>query len=129
MILSIAEGVHTIKFSLSGFKDWEKDINVLADQELSYDVSLTPGKATQVEATTGILLVRSEPSGAIVYVDGIEKGTATLQMADIGVGDYEIRVEKNLYYTYSNIVNTVNKRIYRRIYKDCSFIRFHKIFI
>lgn len=103
--LSIAEGMHTIKFSLSGFKNWEKEINVLANQELSYDVSLTPGSSTQVEATTGILVVRSEPIGATVYVDGIEKGTTTLQITDIGVGDHEIRVEKNLYYSYSEIVN------------------------
>ncbi len=103
--LSIAEGVHTIKFSLSGFKDWEKEINVMADQKLSYDVSLTPGSSTQVEATTGILVVRSEPTGATVYVGGIEKGTTTLQITDIGVGDHEIRVEKNLYYSYSEIVN------------------------
>ena len=105
VILSIAEGAHTIKFSLSGFKNWEKEINVLANQELSYDVSLTPGISTQVEATTGILVVRSEPIGATVYVDGIEKGTTTLQITDIGVGDHEIRVEKNLYYSYSEIVN------------------------
>ena len=103
--LSIAEGMHTIKFSLSGFKNWEKEINVLANQELSYDISLTPGSTTQVEATTGILVVRSEPIGATVYVDGIEKGTTTLQITDIGVGDHEIRVEKNLYYSYSEIVN------------------------
>ena len=103
--LSIAEGMHTIKFSLSGFKNWEKEINVLANQELSYDVSLTPGSSTQVKATTGILVVRSEPIGATVYVDGIEKGTTTLQITDIGVGDHEIRVEKNLYYSYSEIVN------------------------
>ena len=105
VILSIAEGAHTIKFSLSGFKNWEKEINVLANQELSYDVSLTPGISTQVEATTGILVVRSEPIGATVYVDGIEKGTTTLQITDIGVGDHEVRVEKNLYYSYSEIVN------------------------
>ena len=103
--LSIAEGMHTVKFSLSGFKDWEKEINVLADQELSYDVSLTSGMATQVEATTGILVVRSEPTGAAVFVDGVEKGTTTLQMTDIGVGDHEIRIEKNLFYSYSEIVN------------------------
>ena len=105
VILSIAEGVHTIKFTLSGFKDWEKEINVMADQELSYDVPLTPGSATQVEATTGILLVRSDPNGATVYVDGIEKGATLLQIADIGVGDHEIRLEKNLYYGYTEITN------------------------
>jgi hypothetical protein len=38
-------------------------------------------------------------------VGGIEKGTTTLQITDIGVGDHEIRVEKNLYYSYSEIVN------------------------
>jgi len=105
IILSIAEGNHSIKFSLSGYQDWEKEFNVLADKEMTYDVMLTPGRSTQVEATTGILLVRSEPSHATVYVDGIEKGSSTLQLADIGTGDHEIRIEKNLYYTYTEIVN------------------------
>ncbi|MDP7036372.1 MAG: PEGA domain-containing protein [Candidatus Marinimicrobia bacterium] len=103
--LSIAEGEHTIKFSLSGFRDWEKDVNVIAEQELTYDVVLPSGKATKIEASTGILIVRSEPSGATVYVDGIEKGPSTLQITDIGVGDHEIRLEKNMYYTYTEIVN------------------------
>jgi len=105
VILSIAEGMHTIKFSLTGFKDWIKEFNVLADEEMTYNVKLTPGKATQVEATTGILIVRSEPDGATVFVDGIEKGPSILQITDIGVGDHEIRVEKNMYYTYTEIVN------------------------
>ncbi|MBT6710306.1 MAG: PEGA domain-containing protein [Candidatus Marinimicrobia bacterium] len=104
VVLSIAEGPHTIKFSLSSFKDWEKNFNVLANEEMTYDVKLIPGIAAKVDATTGILLVRSTPSDAPVFVDGIEKGMTTLQIIDIGVGDHEIRVEKNLYYAYTEIV-------------------------
>jgi len=105
VILSIAEGKHTIKFSLSGFKDWEKEINVMADEQMTYDVKLMPGSSTKVEATTGILLVRSEPTGATVYVDGIEKGTTLFQNADIGAGEHEIRVQKNMYHPYTEILN------------------------
>ncbi|MBT3299547.1 MAG: PEGA domain-containing protein [Candidatus Marinimicrobia bacterium] len=104
VVLSIAEGLHTIKFSRSSFKDWEKKFNVIANEEMTYDVKLIPGIAAKVEATTGILLVRSEPGDASVYVDGIEKGMTTLQITDIGIGDHEIRVEKNLYYAYTEIV-------------------------
>lgn len=105
VVFSIAEGLHTIKFSLSGYNDWEKEINVMAEQELSYNIKLTPGKATRIVASTGILIVRSDPSSATVYVNGIEKGLSTLQIPDIGVGDLEIRIEKNMYYTYKEIVS------------------------
>ena len=105
VILSIAEGSHTVKFSLSGYKDWEKEFNVLADEQITYDVKLMPGSSTKVEATTGILLVRSDPDGSTVFVDGIEKGTTLFQNADIGAGEHEIRVQKNMYHPYTEILN------------------------
>lgn len=102
--LSIAEGNHTIKFSLKGFKDWEKEINVLADEELNYDVNLQSGKAIEQDVTTGILIVRSEPADAVVYIDGVEKGNTLLQITDIGIGTHEIRIEKNLFHTFTEMV-------------------------
>ena len=105
VLLSIAEGPHTIRFSSDGFKDWEKDINVLGDQELSFDVAMKKGTSKAEKASTGILLVRSSPSQATVFVDGIEKGSTLLQITDIGVGEHEIRIEKNLYYSHSEKIN------------------------
>jgi len=105
VILSIVEGIHTIKFSQSNFNDWEKEIYVLADEQLIYDVVLEPGKQSAVVADTGILLVRSDPTEAVVFIDGIEKGKTLLQVIDIGVGSHEVRVEKNLYHNYTEIVN------------------------
>ncbi|MBC8214170.1 MAG: PEGA domain-containing protein [Candidatus Marinimicrobia bacterium] len=102
--LSLSEGQHSIKFSLSGFSDWEKGINVLADEQMSYDVELLSGITKTAEASTGILLVHSEPQNATVFVDGVEKGKTLLQITDIGVGEHTIKVVKNLYYDYTEIV-------------------------
>ena len=103
--LSLAEGAHHIRFTLDGFNDWEKDVNIMVDEQIPYNVEMVSGiSGRKEEVTTGILLVRSEPSNANVYVDGVEKGTTLLQMADIGVGEHEIRIEKSLYYSYSEIV-------------------------
>jgi len=103
--LSLAEGNHNIKLSLDGYKDWEKSVNIIADETLEYSAELVSGFATSSEnITTGILLVRSEPSDAKVFVDGVEKGHTLLQIADIGIGEHEIRIEKKLYYPYTEIV-------------------------
>ena len=104
--LSLAEGTHNITFKLDGYRDWEKEFNILSDQVIPYDVEMVPGTSqTQEINVTGILLVRSEPINAKVFVDGVDKGVTLLQLTDIGVGEHEIRLEKNLYYSYSEIVN------------------------
>ena len=103
--LSLTEGIHHIKFSKDGYKDFEKEVNILPNEELNYNVELKIGSSRkQEEILTGILMVRSEPSNAIVFVDGVEKGITLLQIADIGIGEHEIRIEKNLYYPYAEIV-------------------------
>jgi len=101
--LSISEGSHIVKFSLSGYNDWKKEINILADKQVSYDIELTSGMSTDVKASTGILLVDSNPPDATVFIDGIEKGTTMYQTTNIGIGEHEIRLEKNLYYPYIEI--------------------------
>ena len=102
----LSEGTHKIKFSLSGYHDWEKEISVISGEQLVYDVTMKTGLSSgrETENETGILLVHSEPLGANVFVDGVNKGITVLQLTDIGAGAHEIRVEKNLYYTYTEIV-------------------------
>ncbi|NQU66925.1 MAG: PEGA domain-containing protein [Candidatus Marinimicrobia bacterium] len=97
---TLTEGTHDIKFSLSGFRDWQKEISIIAGEQLVYDVEMRTGLSTEGQAVnlTGILLVYSDPDGATVFVDGVNKGTTLLQITDIGSGTHEIRVEKNLYF-------------------------------
>jgi len=48
----------------------------------------------------GIVMVRSEPTGATAYLDGVELGSTPAQNTKVGVGKHLIRVEKALYHPY-----------------------------
>jgi len=45
-------------------------------------------------ATTGVLEVRSEPSKALVTIDGRERGSTPLTLRDVTPGDYQVVLER-----------------------------------
>ena len=99
--LNLVEGAHNIKFTLQGFKDWVKQLNILAGETLSYDVNFEAGSGTGGTAMDfGMVMVRSEPTGAIAYLDGVELGQTPAQNTKVAAGNHLIRVEKSLYHTY-----------------------------
>jgi hypothetical protein len=99
--LNLTEGSHQIKFTLAGQKDWVKQLNVLSGETLNYDVTFESGVGSGGLAIDyGIVMVRSEPSGAIAYLDGVELGPTPAQNTKVGVGKHLIRVEKPLYHPY-----------------------------
>jgi hypothetical protein len=60
--------------------------------------SLGAAVGDTVEETDGSgLLIRSEPSGARVYIDGIERGLTPLSISALSSGDYNIRLTKEGY--------------------------------
>jgi TolB-like protein len=99
--LNLTAGVHEIKFTLAGQQDWIKQLSVLAGETLNYEVVFESGSGSGgVELDYGIVVVRSEPTGAIVYLDGVELGPTPAQNAKVGVGKHRVRVEKSLYHPY-----------------------------
>ena len=52
----------------------------------------------KIEETEGRgLMIRSNPSGARVYIDGIERGTTPLRLSELRAGAYFVRLEKEGY--------------------------------
>jgi CubicO group peptidase (beta-lactamase class C family)/TolB-like protein len=99
--LNLTEGTHQIKFTLPGQQDWIKQLNVLAGETLNYEVTFESGTGSGgVAIDYGIVMVRSEPTGAIAYLDGVELGPTPAQNTKVGVGKHLIRVEKPLYHPY-----------------------------
>jgi len=99
--LNLTEGTHQIKFTLPGQQDWVKQLNVLAGETLNYEVTFEIGTGSGgVAIDYGIVMVRSEPTGAIAYLDGVELGPTPAQNTKVGVGKHLIRVEKPLYHPY-----------------------------
>jgi TolB-like protein len=99
--LNLTEGTHQIKFTLPGQQDWVKQLNVLAGETLNYEVTFESGTGSGgVAIDYGIVMVRSEPSGANAYLDGVELGPTPAQNTKVGVGIHLVRVEKPLYHPY-----------------------------
>jgi TolB-like protein len=99
--LNLTEGSHELKFALAGQKDWVKQLNVLAGETLNYKVVFESGRGSGgVALDYGIVMVRSEPTGALVFLDGVELGSTPAQNTKVGVGKHLVRVENPLYHTY-----------------------------
>jgi formylglycine-generating enzyme required for sulfatase activity/uncharacterized caspase-like protein len=53
--------------------------------------------ATSAGSGTGTLKVKSTPSGAVVYMDGIRQKTTPLRISHVKAGEVQVRVEKQGY--------------------------------
>jgi TolB-like protein len=99
--LNLTEGYHDIRFTLSGYTDWTKQLSVLAGETINYAVEFKAGTGAGISAVEfGIVIIRSVPNAAITYLDGVELGPTPAQNTKIGVGKHLIRVEKPLYHPY-----------------------------
>ncbi len=72
--LELLQGQHTVRIKKSGFKDWQKTIDVIASEPLAFtDIKLKPADAT--------LFIESNPAGANVTIDGDYAGKTPLEVA------------------------------------------------
>jgi hypothetical protein len=105
--LQLNPGSHEIKFTLEGQRDWVKDVNILINETLNYDVKFVSGSGSSSAIDIGAVVVRSTPGNAIVFIDGLEQGPTPQQITNIGVGAHLIRVEKPLHHPYNEEVVVV----------------------
>ena len=88
-IENIETGYHNLILNYPGYERLQKRIMVVEGQTLSVSEFLVP--------KTGSLSIITEPPGANVYLDNITRGQAPLDIFDLPVRDYIIRVELNNY--------------------------------
>ncbi|MGQ9632169.1 MAG: PEGA domain-containing protein [bacterium] len=76
----------------SGYRDYVESVEVRGD-------SVTSIRATLSSAVrdTGAIYVSSNPSGAKVFLDGVERGVSPLAMKDIPVGRHAVEVRAEDY--------------------------------
>ncbi len=72
--IELIEGKHAVRIKKSGFKDWQKNITVIASEDISFnDIQLKPADAT--------LFIESVPVAANVTIDGNYVGKTPLETA------------------------------------------------
>ncbi len=102
-IRDLALGAYVIRFQRAGFDPVEQRVVLeaarparalevtLARAGSAAPAAAAPGGAAT--ATTGSLLVESRPSGARVFVDGVDAGRTPLTVPAVAVGSRAIRIE------------------------------------
>ena len=99
--MNFSAGSHTFAFSRQGKQDWHKESVVKVDETLDESVVFLVGQSRMEEPIGyGILIVRSEPSGATVLIDNVERGVTPHQVRQLAVGNHTVEIVKQLYKPY-----------------------------
>ena len=96
-IEKIETGPHDLILNYPGYERLQKRIMVIENQTVSVSEYLVP--------KTGSLSILTEPSGANVYLDNITKGQTPLDLMNLPVRDYIIRIELK---DYQNIERRIS---------------------
>ena len=83
----LQEGRHNVKVTLTGFAEAKATVDIIRDKTTTKTITLV--------RLPGTFEFRSEPKGALVYINQRTYGRTPLTVADLQSGKYKIRVEKN----------------------------------
>jgi sugar lactone lactonase YvrE len=89
----IPSGTHEVKVTLAGYMEQEKQVTVIAGSTVSADFQLV--KVPQV----GTLKVTSSPSGASIWINGMDTGKTTSFTFEKDSGNYQVVVKLKCYTT------------------------------
>jgi len=102
VIEDVEAGAHSIKLSLEGYKDMERNITVQANQREQITSALTaidkPRARIEPVKKAGAIFVESEPSAADIYLDeALQKSKTPTTIEDVTVGPHALRLSKSEY--------------------------------
>lgn len=106
LIMNVQEGIHTIKLTLPGYYDFEKNIDVYSSGTTYVDHTF--------EKKENSFRIVSNPKGAEIFIDGVYKGKTDLSLI-LEVGkQYSIRLSLPGYYSFEKTI-TLQERVQRDI--------------
>ena len=94
--MSLSPGKHSFRLIRSGTQYFDLEVNVEAKKTIRKKVDFKGG-LKKIIAVSGILFIKSQPSEATVFIDGIEAGKTPKQVEEIGVGKHQVKIEKFMY--------------------------------
>jgi len=96
-IADLTPGKHTVEVKLDGYATWHQVVEVEPDKETVLMAAL--------QLKTGSIMIESEPTKAMIYLDGEEVGITPDTLWYIVPGKHEIIVETDGYEVWSEIVD------------------------
>lgn len=102
------QGVKTV----SGKKKRSKLLYILGGTALGAVILAAVLKKGTAEAGTATLEITSEPSGAEVFLDGVNKGVTPITLTGVSEGRHELRVVLELYGEWTDVINVAGGQRY-----------------
>jgi hypothetical protein len=99
-ITQVAIGIHEIEVKKEGYAEWKKKLNVKKGTEISLNAVLQP--------ITGSARLESEPTGAVIFVDGEDVGKTPKVLTGISPGKHEVEISLEGYDSYLQMVKIKN---------------------
>ena len=99
----IAAGSYEISVSKDKYFSETKHIEIKDKSLIEVEIKLMP--------ICGVINVDSEPQGAMVFIDGVEKGVTPISINDVQIGNHELRLDKDNYATILESFSLDNENI------------------
>ena len=90
----IVAGQYEITLEKTGFDKVTKTVNVYDGATICLDI--------EMPYTANTINIQTEPSGATVLVDNVERGITPLSLADVRIGRHELKIKKEHYLTHTS---------------------------
>ncbi|GIW62431.1 MAG: hypothetical protein KatS3mg090_0257 [Patescibacteria group bacterium] len=125
-------GEYTVKLIPEGIApntdSWQGKVPVMAGSDTYLSVNLGKNSATtavslmyfedqKTNKDKGNLIIETDPTGAIVYLDNDEKGVAPVSLVDVPVGDHEVKASLPFFFSRSERVKVVEGKVLRIKFK------------
>jgi hypothetical protein len=101
-ITDIAPGKHLVEIKKARYDSWLGTTTATAGERTNVEAKL--------ERTKGLLLVKTEPKGATVKVNGIDRGQSPLLITDLDTGSYRVQLSLPSYISKEIQVKLPDKR-------------------
>lgn len=115
IIPNLTVGYHQILLKKSGYNNWDEMAYVWPDQTtiLRPDLILSGNNSTPTptptvtvtptatSASSGTLKVFSNPTGATLFLDGVQKGTTPVTISGVTQGMHTLQLDKAGYYSWT----------------------------
>ncbi len=95
-ITSVSTGIHVIEVKMDGYAEWTKKINMKEGEEITLNVIL--------QSITGTVNLESEPTEAIILLDGEDVGKSPKTMTGIKAGKHELEVRMDGYVSWVKMI-------------------------
>ena len=104
-INQLTPGSYTLRLTLPDYQPFTQTVSVQNGIINDIHATLSPAAPGPQPDTTGQLTVRSNPSGANIYLDNFYKGITPISLANIPQGSHAITLKMNGYQDWQSSVN------------------------